>query len=431
MGFDRSAIDITNGAWKYTNDIVSKCKLQAMFDSDVNQSAWDKSALKAALDDDSEETNDFIRQRLASANYNVSQSKITNMCEVIVYKGTFNSIGDYSGKYIAILVNRKHLVKFMANPDQTGRNDFRIAKWIDFECEPLGYGLGRLLARQHRSMDANRQKTQDLLSFGTYNIWLKNNGAGINSQDMVLRPNKIIGTEDMNGLRQLVTDTSAAVNAIRLEEVLKQDFRTASGATDQLQAISTDATATVSAIVQNSSMRRLSVYVENSAEPLVREHIEQMHNNNRLNLKEPFIISTEFGPKKVYPKDLNIDVDIEIKIVTDKDFKPKRGEQILAGITALSSIRQENPDKYMIDTVPLYKEYFRGLDIDPNKLIRPMEEAAELQAINMMVNRGEFPGKASEESMQTPEQASGPTSTDVMDTPVGPVSVSQVQDVPI
>jgi hypothetical protein len=36
-------------------------------------------------------------------------------------------------------------------------------------------------------MDANRQKTQDLLSFGAYNIWLKSNMAGINASDMVLR----------------------------------------------------------------------------------------------------------------------------------------------------------------------------------------------------------------------------------------------------
>jgi hypothetical protein len=177
-------------------------------------------------------------------------------------------------------------------------------------------------------------------------------------------------------------------------------------------------------------MRRLSVYIENIAESLGREHFEVMHNNNRMNLAEPFIISTEKGARRVYPQDLNIDVDIAIKIVTDKDFRPKRTEQLVKAIELATSIRQENPDKFMIDTLPIYKEIMRNLDINPDSIVRPVEEAAELAIANLQMKRMT--------NMQLPEADMaqmaelGPTgaSTEMMSTPVGDVNVSANQPMP-
>ena len=430
MGFDRSALDIMNGSWKYTNDLISKGKLLELSKNDaMAESSWVEKAVNNAIEDKDDQVNQFLRSRITRNGYNVTINEYTMPYELVTYYGKLDSMND-NVEYVCGLVNRKHLVRFIANADQSGMGNFRVAKWIDFEADPLGYGLGRLLGRTHRSMDANRQKTQDLLSFGAYNIWLKSNMAGINASDMVLRPNKIIGADDMNGLKQLVTDTSAAVNALKLEEMQKQDFRNASGATDTLQAAVTEATASEVAITQNEAMRRLSVYVENVAEPMVREHIEKCHNNNRMNLAEPFIIGTDYGPKTVYPKDLNIDVDIAIKIVTDKDFRPKRLEQLVKMIELASSIRQENPDKYRISTLPLYREIARGLDVNPDSIIRPMEEAAQLHALNIMTDRGAFPGMPEMPEMPempAAEQSATPSQGVVM-TPVGPVSGSANQE---
>lgn len=420
MGFDRSSIDIQFCDWVYTNDIISRGRLEFMAKNDAIQNAWIPSNIQKALDDKSDEMNYFITKRLQSANYNNNASKTTESKEIVMYQGKLDTLND-GREYICSLVNRKYLVKFVANPDQTGNRNFRIAKWIDFEAEPLGQGLVRLLGRNHRAMDANRQKTQDMLSFGTYNIWIKSATAGINSQDFVLRPNKIITASDINGMKQLITDTSAALSGIKLEEILKQDFRNASGATDTLQASVTEATASEVAIVQNEAMRRLSVYIENIAETLGRDHFVKMHNNNRMNLAEPFVISTDKGPRKVYPKDLNIDVDVVCKIVTDKDFRPKRNEQIMAGITALTSIRQENSERYQIDTIPLYKEYFRNLDMNPDSFIRNVDDAARMAVNALQINR-----MTNMQLPQPPEEDFGPTGPSMgqVMTPIGPVTGS-------
>lgn len=427
MGFDRSSIDIQFADWIYTNDIISKGRLEYMAKNDAIQGAWIKSNIDAALNDQSSEMNDFITKRLDSANYKNSGSKSVESKEIITYQGKLDCLND-GREYICCLVNRKYLVKFVANPDQTGNRNFRIAKWVDFEAEPLGYGLGRLLGKNHRAMDSNRQKTQDMLSFGTYNMWIKSATAGINSQDLVVRPNKIITANDINGMKQLITDTSAALQGMKLEEMLKQDFRAASGATDTLQAQVTEATASEVGIVTNEAMRRLSVYVENIAEPLGRDHFSKMHQNNRMNLAEPFIISTEKGPRRVYPQDLNIDVDINIKIVTDKDYRPKRTDQLFKAIELASSIRMSSPDKFVIDTIPLYREIARQLDVNPDSIIRPVEEAAQLAVMDMQMKK--MLNSPTIESM--PIEDMGPTgvSTEMQNTPVGPVNVSSNQELP-
>ena len=419
MGFDRSSIDINFCDWIYTNDIISKGRLQYMAENDAT-GAWIKKSVEAVIQDTSKETNEFIQDRLSSANYYAIRGNVDTSCELVIHHGLLETMND-GLHYIVGVVNRRHIVKFLANPDQTGNRNFRIAKWIDFEGEPLGYGLGRLLARNHRAMDANRQKTQDLLSFGTYNIWLKNNAAGINSQDLVMRPNKVISTGDMGGLRQLITDTGAALNGLKLEEILKNDFRNASGATDTLQASVTEATASEVAIVQNEAMRRLSVYVENIAESLGRDHFIKMHNNNRMNLDRPFVVSSTNGPIRVYPKDINIDVDIEMSIVTDKDFRPKRTEQLLKVLELSSSIRQENPDKFMIDTLPIYREIMRSMDVDPKEIIRDIDEAAELAVANLQMKQMQNMPSAGG-APEADEEVTGGVGTEM--TPIGPVSAS-------
>lgn len=429
MGFDRSSIDIQFCDWIYTNDIISKGRLEYMAKNDAIQNAWIKSNIDAALADNSAEMNDFINNRLSSANYNNMGSKDMSSKEIVTYQGKLDTLND-GREYICCLINRKYLVKFVANPDQTGNRNFRVAKWVDFEAEPLGYGLGRLLSRNHKAMDSNRQKTQDMLSFGTYNMWIKSATAGINSQDLVVRPNKIITANDINGMKQLITDTSAALQGMKLEEILKQDFRAASGATDSLQAQVTEATASEVSIVMNEAMRRLSVYIENIAEVLGRQHFERMATNNRMNIAEPFIISTTNGPRKIYPKDLNIDTDIQIRVVTDKDYRPKRTEQLFKAIELVSSIRQEGGEKYMIDTMPLYREIARQLDVNPDSIIRPVDEAAQLAVANLQMKRMTNMQMPEADMMSALEEGPTGASTQMLTTPVGDVNASANQPMP-
>lgn len=385
MGFDRGCTDINDSDWVYTTDIVSKNKLLAMANNDAFKDSWSKADINAAIEDNDSTVTSWLSARLSKANYNISQTKESSFSELVIYQGQLDTLKD-GAHYICGLVNRKHLVKFKANPDQSGRRNFRVAKWIDWEVEPLGLGLGRLLAANHRSLDANRQKMEDLMSFGTYNIWLKDNLAGINSADLVIRPNKIIGADNINGLKRLDVDTAGVLNGLKLEEIKTAEFKTASGATDTLMASVTEATASEVSLAQNEAIRRLSVYGEICAEELVRAHIERMHNNNRLNISEPFMIGTDHGPKRIYPVDLNADVDIEIKVTTDKDFRPKRTEGMVQWLQIATSIRNETGKR--LNTLPIHKEIARAYGINPDQVIL---EDVPVQQPGAPVGGGELP----------------------------------------
>ena len=92
---------------------------------------------------------------------------------------------------------------------------------------------------------------------------------------------------------------------------------------------------------------------------------------------------------------------------------------ILQAIQLATSIRQESPDKYRIDTVPLYKELIRGLDMNPDSIIRSHDEAARIAVLTNLMNRGQ----GVEQPLAAPEsQVPG-----VVETPLGPVAGSPVE----
>jgi len=210
IGFDLSNTDIRNSGFIYTNDIIGKEKIKFLYDNETDEGRkfWNDKALKEFLSESSEASSQFLKDRLNNNNYSIYNSK--NACEIIKYYGRLETLND-NIEYIAIVVNRKYLLKLMANPDQSGNKKFRIAHWIEWELEPLGYGLGRLLKPQHKMLDANRQRMTDLLAFGSYNIWLMSTMSGINPNDLIIAPNKIIPTDEIDGLRPLKTNMEAAI----------------------------------------------------------------------------------------------------------------------------------------------------------------------------------------------------------------------------
>ena len=148
---------------------------------------------------------------------------------------------------------------------------------------------------------------------------------------------------------------------------MKTEFRATTGASDNLQAIVTEATATESSIAQTEAVRRLSVIAEIVSEPLLREHITKMHENNMTFLDQPFSIAVTGRPDgiRIYPNDLAIDVDVQTKIVTDKDFRPQRNKDLLQFLQVVTSIRNQNPQMGQINLEPFVEEFARGIGMNP------------------------------------------------------------------
>jgi hypothetical protein len=112
----------------------------------------------------------------------------------------------------------------------------------------------------------------------------------------------------------------------------------------------------------------LSVMAEIIAEPLVRDHLSKMHENNQTFLDQPFWIASvgpQQGPMRVFPSDIAQDAQVIIKIVTDKDFRPQRNKDLLQFLQTVTSIRTANPQLGLVNLLPFIGEFARSIGIDP------------------------------------------------------------------
>jgi hypothetical protein len=152
-----------------------------------------------------------------------------------------------------------------------------------------------------------------------------------------------------------------------LDKMQKEEFRSTTGASDNLQAMVTEASATESSIAQNEAVRRLSVITENVAETLLREHISKMHENNIEFLDRAFSIAATGRAEqvRVYPGSLARDVEVTTKIVTDKDFRPQRNKDLLQFLQVVTSIRNQNPQMGQVNLAPFVEEFARGVGMNP------------------------------------------------------------------
>lgn len=367
--FDRGTIDIDDADWIATSDITSANALLRIAEDTADKSTtWNKKALEAAARDKEEANtiNERVLRRLTRDGTD-QESAYSKKKELVMYYGKLDTMND-GVEYVAAVINRKFLVRFHANKFQHGKRNFRIAKWVDFDT-PTGLGLGQLLAPLHRSLDANRQKAQDSISMSSYNMWKRRKDT-VADESLQIRPLQIIDVENMDDIAPLNVPVVGAEAALKLEDVLKQEFRAASGATDTLQAIITDATASEVSLAQNEAMRNISVKAELSADPLVREHLEIQHWNNAQNIKSPFSINKAGISRKVYPSDLQVDLDFETKVTTDKDFKPQRLEKLISLIQILVSTKSSHPDQLAISILPLVKQVAFMLDVNPEDIIQ-------------------------------------------------------------
>lgn len=414
VAFERGTVDIEESDWITTADLVSAQQLKRLVSQkDKLGVAWNKRALEAAADhkESISTINTHVKSRMDRAKFSIEES-LHSRKELLFYYGKLDTMND-GVEYVAALVNRRFLVRFHANNFQHGMRQFRIGKWIDFD-EATGLGLGDLLAPQHRSMDANRQKIQDMMSFGTYNMWARMRSAGIDDNDLKIRPLQIVDMDERDGLTPLKIDLKGAEAGLKLEEILKQEFRAASGATDTLQALITDATASEVSLAQNESIRNISVKAELLSEKLVREHLQVMHANNVQNINKPFNVNISGIPRAVYPKDLKVDVDFSLKMTTDKDFRPQRLEKIINLIQILTSTKSQHQDLQALSIVPLVKEAAHAMGISPEELTQPVNQQGGLSDEDIAAQAfGTGPGEPGAGGVEN-----------VADTPVGPTLTS-------
>jgi hypothetical protein len=424
VAFERGTTDISEADWITTSDFISNSGLMTLAeDSDKLGGKWQKEVLEAAAKDPGgfTESSPLIQGRLEANRYVNSEGKATRK-ELLVYSGKLDCMND-NVEYCVAVVNRKYLVKFYPNRNQHGKRDFRVATWVNdpMGLDPLGLGIGRVGAKLQRSMDANRQKAQDGIAFASYNMFGRLRSAGINDDQMKIRPLQTVDMDERNGLFPLLTNLQGPEAALKLEELLRNEFMAVTNASPTLQAILTDSTATESSLAQNEALRAVSVKVEaNFAEQLVREHLNICHSDNVQYLKEPINVNAGGFAGRVYPADLRVDVDFTIKTTTDKDYRPQRLTQLKEILALLLSTKSAHPALAALDPTPIIKALMKGNDINPDEVF-PNGSTPDPMALQMMMatrgGSGAIGGATTESVGLSPAEQ-------MMPTPVGPTLVS-------
>lgn len=372
IAFDPLAIDISLSGWHGYIDFVTEDTLKDL--AEKMPDVYDPTAIQHVLDSAKQYGNmtPEVISRLAAAGYysftgGPTTANVSHVFYMVTYYGSLSDNPLPPGQeWKVTVINDLHVIS--AHPSPYRRRPNVFAHLNEFELEPYGYGVGRVAESLQPELNSNRGRMHDTITFSLFNMWIASRMANIKTSQLRIKPWGVVETDDAEGLKPIRPQLEGVNFGVQLENLMKNEFRATTGATDNLQALVTEATATESSIAQSEAVRRLSVMAEIIAEPLVREHLSKMHENNATFLDEPFWIANtgpDQKPLRVVPSDIAPDAQVMIKIVTDKDFRPQRNKDILQFLQTVTSIRADNPQLGQINLMPFIGEFARSIGVDP------------------------------------------------------------------
>lgn len=394
--FDPYVMDLSETPHIAFLDYYTKDQLESLAEDDPNN--WDPDQMKKAIESagGTPKYSSYLMDRRTRAGY-----RETPQFEVATYYGRIPGLPRPDGRLWKLkIINETVIVSAGPNPSPIGDLPFEVATYMNFELEPLGIGTGRLSRIGQRHLDENRRRTLDIARMGLMNMWLRDRLSGIIKSDLKIRPLGVVDTDSMDGLKALTPNLEGAQLGLKLEELFRAEIQGNTGATPGLQASVTDASATEASIAQNEAIRRVSVIAEDVAESFVRDYQISKHEYNMKWLETDLWLSVtgQDKPVRVNRNTMAPEVDIVARVTTDKDFRPKRIENLLKVHQVLTSIRTR-PNVF-IDETDIVKELVTALDVNPKKVFRTADNIAPNNAINLMM--------AAKQNAQNGAQEMGP-----------------------
>lgn len=372
LAFDPLAYDMALSGWHAVIWYVTADMLRDMVRK--SPGVWDEQAIKDCISMSAESKNlsPELLARLSASGY-LSQSSAgkgtSSLYQLVLYYGPLSDDDTGTEWCIATLNDIKTI---RGHKSVYKRRPLGFSHLNEFELEPYGYGVGRIAESLQPEINSNRARMHDTITFSLFNMWLANRNSGIKSSQMKIKPWALIDVDGdpETALKALRPQLEGVNFGVILEKLMKEEFRSTTGASDSLQAMVTEATATEASIAQNEAVRRVSVIAEMQGEALLREHISKMDENNMTFLDQPFSIAVTGEPKpvRIYPSSFASEVEVHTKIVTDKDFRPQRNKDLLAFLQTVTSIRSEHPQLPQINIEPIVEEFARSMNINPKKV---------------------------------------------------------------
>jgi len=268
------------------------------------------------------------------------------------------------------ILNRKYLVRLHPTPYGTWHHMYKIGHYIEFELEPLGYGVGALGNNLQKDMNRIVTYAYDVAKFSLWNLWLSGRGGGMKPQNMNIFPFSVIPVDDINQIKEFRPQIEGIVSGLKLHEITREDFRGVTHATATLQAINTGGTATEASLAQGEAMRAVSLTAEINGDTVNRPHLETMYKND--------IDQNPFDSQIVRG------LDILYKVVTDKDYRPEHSKQLIQIASFITSIRSQLPLDFNV--MPILKYLVRSVGINPREIKEPRPQIDRMLDVLTRVN---------------------------------------------
>ena len=379
--------DVEEAGWKCLNDIQPKNTLNRLLAHDPNGEVYDLAEIKACLNeaDYSPRVNQWVMQRMAWQGY--INGNFEGAIERSTYYGPLDCLDD-GEEYAIEVVNRKHIIRMEV---YEGICPVRIATSNSIDIEPLGNGQGDIFRPLLGQLDDVRSYLLNTIAFAGANMFAKQKSYGEEDMEFSIRNFGLINLENPN-LVPLGPNPNTVNELAAYEDRLTKQFRNASGASDVLQAIvnNESATATEVSLSMNEAVRNLSVAAEQDSRPLVADHIKVILQNAQKYITKPFTLNIKGIPVVIEPNDLRMDIDVRVKTVTDQDFRPARVRNLMNALQIMNSMPPNAMNGIKVNQVSTLMELLKMLDVpDYTNSVQPISEQDLIRAqvmAQMMAN---------------------------------------------
>jgi hypothetical protein len=228
-----------------------------------SQEYIDKKLSSAGFSQISKKGKYIVKERwgLLEAHYVMSEEEIAQK----------NLESDDLVEAVLIICNDDCILKLEVNPFWHKQKPYVACPYVPIEGQLTGLGIAQIGESLQEEINDTRNQTMDNKTLILACMWLKSRGSGINNDQLKIRPNGVIVTNDINGLVPLRPPVVSGVGT-NMESIAKDDLRQSVGASSNLQGIAQAGigTATEASQVNRESMGRLLLSTELFCELLLK-----------------------------------------------------------------------------------------------------------------------------------------------------------------
>jgi hypothetical protein len=305
---------------------------------------------------------------------------------------------------LVTLANRKFVIREeKSNPNQHGKKPF--IRLVDQSVPKEFLGIGEIEPIETLQYELNDMRNQrmDNASMILNRMWIVENAANVDEDELVSDVGGVVHTDDINGVQPILMP-EVPNSSYREETLIKADIQQTTGITDYTKGVASDAmaneTATGIALMQEAGSSRLRLKMMN-IEAAVRRMGELMSSLNKQFITEEKVIrivgDTGIEWVNVKPQDLYDNFDIRVQS---------------------GSTLEENDAIKRKQAMEMYQLFAGDPDVNQIELKKRVFESRNEKNVDKLLNLTDETATAPQRGNQTP----------ISDVPGGAAALSGVSD---